>query len=74
MERFTLPLLLLLSGCSTLPPGQDTLSYDCQRQWDAHREQPPLRDSREHKDRPPIAIAPISDGCRREMGHRDLYP
>lgn len=56
---------LLLAACSSMETVQDPLSWHCQQQVDAAREQPALRDRK--GDRPPLPIAPVSDDCEREM-------
>ncbi|MNK17395.1 hypothetical protein D3C87_355820 [compost metagenome] len=56
---------LLLTACSSMDTVQDPLSWHCQHQLDAAREQPAPRDRR--ADRPPVPIAPISADCEREM-------
>lgn len=56
---------LVLTACSSMDTVHDPLSWHCQQQVDAAREQPALRDRK--GDRRPLPIVPISDDCEREM-------
>ncbi|MBN5161870.1 MULTISPECIES: hypothetical protein [unclassified Stenotrophomonas] len=66
-----LPLALaLLAACSTTPTELDPISYQCQQQLDAYREQPALRDPK--GQRPPLPVAPISDACDKELQRKGV--
>ncbi|MBO2883622.1 hypothetical protein [Stenotrophomonas maltophilia] len=69
MRTLLLLPLALLAACSTAPTELDPISYQCQQQLDAYREQPALRDPKTG-ERPPLPIAPISDACDRELQRR----
>jgi hypothetical protein len=68
MRTLLLLPLALLAACSTTPTELDPISYQCQQQLDAYREQPALRDPK--GQRPPLPVAPISDACDRNSSAR----
>ncbi|AWH52056.1 hypothetical protein C1924_02060 [Stenotrophomonas sp. ESTM1D_MKCIP4_1] len=70
MRLLCLLPLTLLTACVSSPTELDPLSYQCQQQLDAYREQPALRDSR---DGPlPLPIAPVSAECRKELSSKGV--
>lgn len=71
MRTLLLLPVALLAACSTAPTELDPISYQCQQQLDAYREQPALRDPKTG-ERPPLPIAPISDACDRELKRKGV--
>lgn len=71
MRTLLLLPLSLLAACSTTPTELDPISYQCQQQLDAYREQPALRDPKTG-ERPPLPIAEISDACDRELKRKGV--
>ncbi|WP_303637693.1 MULTISPECIES: hypothetical protein [Stenotrophomonas] len=70
MRILLLPALALLAACSTAATELDPISYTCQQQLDAYREQPALRDPR--NARPPLPVAPISEACDKELQRKGV--
>ncbi len=70
MRSLLLLPLALLAACSTAPTELDPISYQCQQQLDAYREQPALRDPK--GQRPPLPVAPISDACDKELKRKGV--
>ncbi|WP_191863666.1 hypothetical protein [Stenotrophomonas sp. AS012628] len=75
MRTLLLLPLALLAACSTAPTELDPISYQCQQQLDAYREQPTLRNPRDENGRYeplPLPIAPISEACDRELKRKGV--
>ncbi|KAF1014227.1 MAG: hypothetical protein GAK31_03251 [Stenotrophomonas maltophilia] len=71
MRVLLLLLLALLAGCATSATELDPISWQCQQQIDANRNQPRLRDA-DNRPSPPLPIAPISENCQREMTRKGV--
>lgn len=58
----------MLAGCSSMPTGQDAVSWSCHKELTAYRNQPPRTDQQKKEHWPPEnEPAPVSDACAREL-------
>ena len=60
-------LVLLLMGCSSMPTGQDAVSWSCHKELTAYRNQPPRTDAQKKERWPEDPPVPVSEPCAREL-------
>ncbi|MDQ1110056.1 hypothetical protein QE424_003215 [Stenotrophomonas rhizophila] len=69
MRRAVLGLMIvMMAGCSSMPAGQDAVSWSCHKELTAYRNQPPRTDEQKKERWPPEdQPAPVSEPCAREL-------
>ncbi len=61
-------MAVMLAGCSSMPTGQDAVSWSCHKELTAYRNQPPRTDQQKKEDWPPVdQPPPVSESCGREL-------
>jgi type IV pilus biogenesis protein CpaD/CtpE len=57
----------LVAGCSSMPTGQDAVSWSCHKELTAYRNQPPMTDQQKKERWPQEPPVPVSEPCAREL-------
>lgn len=61
-------MAVLVGGCSSMPTGQDAVSWSCHKELTAYRNQPPRTDQQKNERWPPQdQPPPVSEPCAREL-------